>query len=74
MSGETRNFHIPAGVLFEIATDPPGFTVDESAPEPGSTLKLPAQYESMRSDIEQRLPSLRSKAFRHVFEKEPETV
>lgn len=53
-------FHIPAGVLFEIATDPPGFTVDESASALGSTLKLPAQYETMRPDIERRLPPLRS--------------
>lgn len=62
-------FHIPAGVLFEIATDPPGFTVDESAHELGSSLKLPAPYEPMRSDIERRLPRLRSEPFRHVFEK-----
>jgi glyoxalase family protein len=47
-------FHIPAGVLFEIATDPPGFSVDESEDKLGSSLKLPEQYEPMRSDIERR--------------------
>ena len=67
-------FHIPAGVLFEIATDPPGFTIDESAHELGSSLKLPEQYEPMRSEIEQRLPPLRSEPFRHVFEKGPDSA
>jgi len=67
-------FHIPAGVLFEIATDPPGFSVDESARELGSSLQLPEQYEPMRSEIEQRLPRLRSEPFRHVFEKSPNPV
>ena len=67
-------FHIPAGVLFEIATDPPGFSIDESARELGSSLKLPEQYEPMRSEIEQRLPPLRSKPFRHVFEKAPDST
>jgi len=67
-------FHIPAGVLFEIATDPPGFTIDESARELGSYLQLPEQYEPMRSEIEQRLPPLRSEPFRHVFEKAPDSA
>jgi predicted esterase/catechol 2,3-dioxygenase-like lactoylglutathione lyase family enzyme len=67
-------FHIPAGVLFEIATDPPGFSVDESAHDLGSSLKLPEQYEPMRSKIEQRLPPLRYEPFRHVFEKAPDSV
>ncbi len=52
-------FHEPGGVLFEIATDPPGFSVDEEPNTLGSTLKLPAQYEPMRSEIEKRLPPLR---------------
>ena len=64
-------FHIPAGVLFEIATDPPGFSIDESAHELGSSLQLPEQYESMRSEIEQQLPPLHSEPFRHIFEKGP---
>ena len=53
-------FHEPGGVLFEIATDPPGFTVDEPYESLGRDLKLPAQYEFMRTDIESRLPKLPS--------------
>ena len=53
-------FHAPGGVLFEIATDPPGFTVDEPYERLGHELKLPDQYESMRSEIVDRLPKLHS--------------
>ena len=53
-------FHAPGGVLFEIATDPPGFTVDEPYESLGRDLKLPDQYESMRSEIEGRLPKLQA--------------
>jgi len=48
-------FREPGGVLFEIATDNPGFTVDESLAELGQNLKLPAQYESQRASIENHL-------------------
>jgi len=48
-------FREPGGVLFEIATDNPGFTVDESLEELGKNLKLPAQYESDRAAIEAHL-------------------
>jgi len=48
----------PGGVLFEIATDPPGFTVDEASESLGTDLKLPDQYEPLRTDIEAKLPSL----------------
>ncbi|UHG94405.1 ring-cleaving dioxygenase [Spirosoma oryzicola] len=51
-------FREPGGVLFEIATDNPGFTVDESLAELGSNLKLPKQYEASRSRIEKALPVL----------------
>ncbi|HCN51792.1 MAG TPA: ring-cleaving dioxygenase [Chryseobacterium sp.] len=51
-------FREPGGVLFEIATDNPGFTVDESLDELGTHLKLPAQYEGMRDKIEDVLPKL----------------
>lgn len=51
-------FREPGGVLFEIATDNPGFTVDEPLEELGKNLKLPAQYEGMRSKIEDVLPKL----------------
>lgn len=53
-------FRDPSGVLFEIATDPPGFTKDESVEELGTNLKLPPQYESQRKQIEARLPDLRT--------------
>ena len=51
-------FREPGGVLFEIATDPPGFAVDEPAESLGQALKLPAQYEPMRAQIERALPPL----------------
>ena len=62
-------FHEPGGVLFEIATDPPGFAVDETPERLGEALKLPARYESMRSEIEKQLPPLRPVEFRHEFER-----
>jgi len=51
-------FREPGGVLFEIATDNPGFSVDEPVEELGSNLKLPSQYEAHRNEIEQSLPKL----------------
>jgi glyoxalase family protein len=51
-------FREPGGVLFELATDNPGFSVDESVAELGSGLKLPVQYEKMRGELEKSLPSL----------------
>ncbi len=51
-------FREPGGVLFEIATDNPGFTVDEPLETLGTHLKLPAQYESMREAIEKHLVPL----------------
>jgi glyoxalase family protein len=42
----------PGGVLFEIATDPPGFTWDEPVEALGSGLKLPPWYEARRAEIE----------------------
>jgi glyoxalase family protein len=53
-------FNEPGGVLFEIATDPPGFTVDEAYDNLGLILQLPDQYEPMRNEIESRLPRLQS--------------
>ena len=52
----------PGGVLFEIATDPPGFTVDEPLESLGTHLKLPAQYEAAREQIEQIVLPLKFKA------------
>jgi glyoxalase family protein len=51
-------FREPGGVLFELATDNPGFATDESVTELGSSLKLPAQYEAHRKEIEKVLPVL----------------
>ncbi|MDR6782635.1 glyoxalase family protein [Pedobacter africanus] len=51
-------FREPGGVLFEIATDNPGFTIDEPLEELGRNLKLPVQYESSREEIESILPKL----------------
>lgn len=52
-------FREPGGVLFEIATENPGFDVDEPLTSLGSALKLPKQYESHRAEIEQVLPALK---------------
>ncbi len=52
-------FREPGGILFEIATDPPGFATDESEAELGQRLMLPPQYERRRADIERVLPPLR---------------
>ncbi len=49
-------FREPGGVLFELATDPPGFTLDESVEEMGSGLKLPGWLEPHRDGIERNLP------------------
>ncbi|KQT33053.1 diguanylate cyclase [Chryseobacterium sp. Leaf405] len=51
-------FREPGGVLFEIATDNPGFTVDEPLNELGTNLKLPKQHEGLREKIEEVLPKL----------------
>lgn len=51
-------FREPGGVLFEIATDPPGFTFDEPVERLGSGLKLPPWLEPQRAQIEAMLPEL----------------
>jgi glyoxalase family protein len=51
-------FREPGGVLFEIATDNPGFATDETVAELGTHLMLPPQYERSRKRIEEVLPSL----------------
>lgn len=48
-------FREHGNILFEIATDPPGFAHDETPETMGQQLKLPAQYEPHRSRIEQAL-------------------
>ena len=51
-------FREPNGILFEIATDGPGFLIDEPADALGETLKLPPIYESKRNEIERVLPAI----------------
>ena len=51
-------FREPGGVLFELATDNPGFSKDEPLDQLGSSLKLPKQYEGSRAEIEKALPAL----------------
>ncbi|AQG81468.1 ring-cleaving dioxygenase [Spirosoma montaniterrae] len=51
-------FREPGGILFEIATNPPGFSVDEPVAELGKNLKLPPQYEARRTALEKALPEL----------------
>jgi glyoxalase family protein len=51
-------FREPGGVLFEIATEPPGFTLDEKLDELGTRLRLPSWMESARSEIEKILPPI----------------
>ena len=52
-------FREPGGILFEIATEPPGFTLDEKPDELGMHLRLPPWMESARSQIEQVLPPIK---------------
>ncbi len=51
-------FRIPGGVIFEVATDAPGFTLDEPEPKLGTSLKLPPQFEPRRTYIESTLDPL----------------
>jgi glyoxalase family protein len=52
-------FREPGGILFEIATVPPGFTLDEKLDELGMRLRLPPWMESARSQIERVLPPIK---------------
>src|SRR6266481_4419067 len=52
-------FREPGGVLFEIATDSPGFASDESLKELGNNLRLPPWLEPTRSQIEEILPAIK---------------
>lgn len=53
-------FRSPGGVLFEVATENPGFTRDEPAEALGTALKLPRQHEPYRKQIEDILPPIRT--------------
>ena len=52
-------FREPGGVLFEIATDNPGFTADQTAEELGTKLMLPPWLESHRAQIERTVPTIK---------------
>ena len=52
-------FREPGGVLLEIATDPPGFSIDEPLLELGRALRLPPWLEPKREDIQSLLPPLK---------------
>lgn len=51
-------FRSPGGVLFEVATDAPGFLLDEPAETLGEALKLPPWFEPRRAEIEASLPPI----------------
>ncbi|EKF18818.1 ring-cleaving dioxygenase [Nitratireductor pacificus] len=51
-------FRAPGGVLFEIATNPPGFARDEAMAHLGEALKLPTQHEHLRAALEKTLPEI----------------
>ena len=51
-------FREPGGILFEIATDPPGFTIDEPLNALASGVRLPPWYEDRRSEIEPGLQAI----------------
>jgi glyoxalase family protein len=51
-------FREPGGILFEIATDGPGFAIDEPVDQLGHNLKLPPQFETQRETIERVLPPI----------------
>ncbi len=59
-------FREPGGVLFEIATDAPGFPDDEPVERLGSQLKLPAGLEPHRAQIEAKLPEIRNPEYGEV--------
>jgi glyoxalase family protein len=51
-------FRTPGGVLFEIATNEPGFDRDEDTAHLGEALKLPAQHSPLRERLEKSLPPI----------------
>jgi glyoxalase family protein len=51
-------FRTPGGVLFEVATNEPGFDRDEDTAHLGEALKIPDQHEGMRAEIERYLPPI----------------
>jgi glyoxalase family protein len=58
-------FREPGGILFEIATDPPGFAIDERPEDLGKHLKLPEWLEPVRAKLEQLLPPVKTSQEMH---------
>ncbi|TCJ01726.1 ring-cleaving dioxygenase [Cytobacillus praedii] len=54
-------FHEGGGILFEIATDPPGFTADEPVDQLGGKLMLPSWLEPKREELEEMLPDVKAR-------------
>ena len=57
-------FHEGGGILFEIATDLPGFTVDEPLSELGNKLMLPTWLEDKREEMVELLPHIEVKSLK----------
>jgi glyoxalase family protein len=51
-------FREPGNILFEIATDPPGFTIDQKIEDLGRRLVLPRWLEPLRENLEKVLPKI----------------
>lgn len=51
-------FRTPGGVLFEVATNEPGFAHDEDPAHLGEALRLPAQHEHLRTNLQKVLEPL----------------
>jgi len=56
-------FSDPGGAIFEVATEPPGFLVDETKADLGIKLQLPPQYEPYREELEKALPPVSAPAW-----------
>ncbi len=59
-------FYEESGIFFEIATDPPSFTHDESKAELGSHLMLPSWLEPQREELEKTLPQWKPVCWREI--------
>jgi len=60
-------FREPENILFEIATDSPGFLIDESLEKLGQNLQLPEWYEVKRTEIESSLPKIKVPQFPYAL-------
>jgi glyoxalase family protein len=67
-------FREPGGVLFEIATDAPGFLIDETAESLGEALRIPEWFEPQRKLIEARVRPITLHKAKSEVTKESEAV